>query len=63
MPSVHCAHIGPSGGGQCTDDVPFSTAAQDKVVPVMGFFDAPQIVAPLLTQGLAPYLPPGAKMP
>lgn len=23
MPSVHCPHIGPSGGGYCTDDLTY----------------------------------------
>jgi hypothetical protein len=45
MPEVHCAHVGPSGGGQCTDDVPFTPGKADKVIPPLTIFYAPPLLA------------------
>jgi hypothetical protein len=45
LPEVHCAHIGPTGGKQCTDDVPFKPKKMDALIPPMTFFSVPPAVA------------------
>jgi hypothetical protein len=32
-PEVHCPHIGPTGGGKCTEDLPYSLDTIDKLMP------------------------------
>jgi hypothetical protein len=52
LPEVHCSHIGPTGGGQCTDDVPFTPEKADEVIPTLTFFSAPAAIAPLIRSQL-----------
>lgn len=32
-PSVHCPHIGPTGGGKCTEDLPYSMSKIAHLMP------------------------------
>lgn len=32
-PEVHCPHIGPTGGGKCAEDLPYSLDKIDKLMP------------------------------
>ncbi|KAI8469053.1 MAG: hypothetical protein J3K34DRAFT_522429 [Monoraphidium minutum] len=49
-PDVHCPHIGPSGGGKCTEDLPYTPDKVDPLIPPLTFFYANPLIAGLLRQ-------------
>ncbi|GBF95499.1 hypothetical protein Rsub_07849 [Raphidocelis subcapitata] len=61
LPEVHCAHIGPSGGGQCTDDVPFTPDLADAAIPQMTFYSVPPAIQPFVRKSLVEKF--GARLP
>jgi hypothetical protein len=52
-PGVHCAHIGPKGGGKCVDDpAPYTVAYQDKHLPRFAFNSISDPVAKMFARFL-----------
>lgn len=47
-PNTHCPHIGPSGGGKCTEDLPYTPDKTDKLIPRLTFFYGPPLLEGLL---------------